>query len=975
MRQQCAAEDLTKWLETALDRLSVYRDSKVIVIGLIGKESQAVGDAKTDHINALLNRQVFLSAWARPTDAKCMIEAYFDPENECVFLHLVGVHDLNSSTTAFADTAETGYGFFATLAKLELEHSKLVLFTFLVCHAIVFVEPACRFDLSYARLLRNLNHMRQQTASDISSALSKATSVSKEWAREGRLCSPRMLFAFHRNPLRADLGAVKRKELVDKLERSMEDQIYEILRKSRIITNNCALSIGAIPPNTPFVHIFTPSEAPRDPLKELLEVLHDIGEPKGPDDDKRKKKRIDEGFSTFLLAHLEEARKSGFDDNVGKTAPVPAFELPRLKAFIRGASAVYRVIMEDKSVASELPQLLNVEMEFSEARSRKTVPAALRNYEQDLPQYYPRRHHEMKLAQALQYLTSQSCGPKLQDAIVRLTDSCEAFWKDGRQACEGLSLTGNHCSNQIHSVPGEENANADLPSFPHSSKARYLSTCNCGYKQELRNDPFELKEANFDYYERSEFHCCQSMNKYEFPTFHPESISSETAPVQRLESEHNSQSREDNQKGLFRQLDLQTQSQDEQSGVNSAGDVDMLLDRDNKLAIASDLQLEGHESLRKRHGSSSADSTKNRQATQEEDDVHEGGSGTGSVVSDLLQDEAYLESHNDSSDLDTSTTLVAPDVTLRRRLRKHSRQEDEGSDHSGGSDGEENEGAGEMLSEATPVSKPVTAYERSPWQITDEALVNIKEKYKGLYLEGMPHSQSPSGLDPLYPSWAVVCVGSSSIYTHATGLRDMPNFSHGSQYLLPWDVTLKVDVNEWDRKMDLIGQSAINQNRPRRPRKPGDNTEKVKVFVGFEYECPRGHRFMLETPDKMLKHNGAGGPKESATTLIRSDMPLWFPCSCRSNPRVNGQLMRLHIVTPKAPVAVTLNPRVQPSAQSHLYFHPGTKGLIQLTWGKYYIMRFPYSYVGPDGPIYPPQEQMTAGRLLKGVLGVIETDL
>jgi hypothetical protein len=57
----------------------------------------------------------------------------------------------------------------------------------------------------------------------------------------------------------------------------------------------------------------------------------------------------------------------------------------------------------------------------------------------------------------------------------------------------------------------------------------------------------------------------------------------------------------------------------------------------------------------------------------------------------------------------------------------------------------------------------------------------------------------------------------------------MPNFSHGSQYLLPWDVTLKVNIDDWDRKMDLIGQSAINQNRPRRPRKPGDNTEKVKV--------------------------------------------------------------------------------------------------------------------------------------------------
>lgn len=123
---------------------------------------------------------------------------------------------------------------------------------------------------------------------------------------------------------------------------------------------------------------------------------------------------------------------------------------------------------------------------------------------------------------------------------------------------------------------------------------------------------------------------------------------------------------------------------------NSAADVDMLLDRDNKLAIGLDLQLEARNSLRERRGSSSADSTKNRQgiaermdgallrgklsATQEEEELRDGGSTTGSVVSDLLQDEAYLEGHDESSDVDASTTLLAPDTRLRRRHRKHSPQ-------------------------------------------------------------------------------------------------------------------------------------------------------------------------------------------------------------------------------------------------------------------------------------------------------------
>lgn len=76
-----------------------------------------------------------------------------------------------------------------------------------------------------------------------------------------------------------------------------------------------------------------------------------------------------------------------------------------------------------------------------------------------------------------------------------------------------------------------------------------------------------LQEANYDFYEKPEFHCCRSMDKYEFPIFHPESISSEAPSVQRLESEQKSQSEDDNQKDLFRRLDLQTQSQeDEHSG-------------------------------------------------------------------------------------------------------------------------------------------------------------------------------------------------------------------------------------------------------------------------------------------------------------------------------------------------------------------------------------------------------------------------
>lgn len=56
----------------------------------------------------------------------------------------------------------------------------------------------------------------------------------------------------------------------------------------------------------------------------------------------------------------------------------------------------------------------------------------------------------------------------------------------------------------------------------------------------------------------------------------------------------------------------------------------------------------------------------------------------------------------------------------------------------------------------------------------------------------------------------------------------------------------------------------------------------VKIFVGVEYECPRGHRFMASAPDKVLKA-GSGIVKDSGNKVTSSttDMPLYFPCPCR----------------------------------------------------------------------------------------------
>ena len=42
-----------------------------------------------------------------------------------------------------------------------------------------------------------------------------------------------------------------------------------------------------------------------------------------------------------------------------------------------------------------------------------------------------------------------------------------------------------------------------------------------------------------------------------------------------------------------------------------------------------------------------------------------------------------------------------------------------------------------------------------------------------------------------------------------------------------------------------------------------------------------------------------------------------------------------------------------------------------MTSAKYYVMRYPYAYEGPNGPFYPPKEPISAGRVMKGSIAVI----
>ncbi|XP_023232265.1 protein SMG8-like [Centruroides sculpturatus] len=239
------------------------------------------------------------------------------------------------------------------------------------------------------------------------------------------------------------------------------------------------------------------------------------------------------------------------------------------------------------------------------------------------------------------------------------------------------------------------------------------------------------------------------------------------------------------------------------------------------------------------------------------------------------------------------------------------------------------------------------------------------------YLPGMINSESPSGLLPKFSSWSLVCLGPSSLYSHNIGIQDQPGFIPATNFLLPWDVTVKLEQRErWPTLWEGKRSTGL---KGKKGGKDGSQFT-VKIFIGVEYECPRGHRFMCSGPDRVLRATSSGLVKDNANKVTGNDMPLYFPCPCRSSKPQIAQLMRIHVVTPKAPVHVTLNPKVQPAALPCPIFYPGNAEPVKLSQSAYWVLRLPFVYQGEQHSYLPPKDAVSveACRLLKGTYNIAE---
>nr|CAG4641538.1 EOG090X02WG [Eurycercus lamellatus] len=734
---------------------------------------------------------------------------------------------------------------FSNLKNLATRH---LLFLFLVSHIMVVTNSSSSFDLNYIQLFKTLDSVRLKLQSSVAEILKMVPGLPKDWLTLGRLCSPRVLFLFEQRPP-SEEGNMKT------LQHLMEDQIYRLLRKCRLITNISTNSLFAIPSNQEFV-FFQPKQKDRFSfLLDLLNETFEIGS-EAPH------------FREFLDQHIDLAQTKGFSDNVGRHAAGPSiFVLPPASVWFDAAFKLFEYFSSCQAEESKgfqlLRSLLDVEGQFSEARCSKVLPLALAAYQENLPTHYSSNFHEDRKTQAKALLSSHGRGPAVQKFISRLDTECDRLWRHGRRMCEFPSIGGNPCIQPVHKTRIDENGDSKLTVLPHVSGVRYVSACSCGRRQANREDPYDVKYANHDFYRMIEDECCGRLHHIAFPVFKPSSEHFEAAKL----------------KGASKSMHF-------------AKDVEKLITAAEELSLGPD---------------------ENEFPAMSDDH--------------LSQQAAALDDHEESP-------------------------------------GENAEGVldDDAIMEMTATRDLPTASTRN---------VSTTE-----YLPFMLHVHSPPGILPRYPSWSLVCLGSSSLYSHNSGLSDQPGFLTGSAFLLPWDVAVRLQHNESTASDGRRPYTAGYSGKKRG--KQGQHEFTVKIFIGVEYECPRGHRFMSSFPGRVLKATGAGLVKDSAQHITGNDVPLYLPCPCpysRGGKALIAQLMRVHIVTPKAPVHVMLDPKVRPAPPPCPEFITGFPEPLQLTPSSYWILRFPYIYEDENQIYSPPKEGSRAaqhGYLLKGAYGVVE---
>ncbi|XP_048764668.2 nonsense-mediated mRNA decay factor SMG8-like isoform X2 [Ostrea edulis] len=981
-------------------------ENKICVISILGKSAYHINTSKASPLNHILDRDVFkcIPEAVEETVTKGDVECFFDTENQVIYLHLRSLGDVHRVATLCQRliSEKSSKDFFSIWQKEEFRIAKMLLWMFGVSHLLLLSHPGRNFDISFVRLFRTLDSIRLKLQHSVSDQL-HGLPISKDWSYNGRPCSPRVLFVFESCSLDfsvedSESGAKGRSQKgspIKKLQHAMEDQIYRILRKSRVITNISNNSLFAVPANQEFVFIHSEKSEVIDPVGYYLEqlrlnstIVKDSDSPRSRS--YQSSRKISQGngssgsrssstathfkggnsFKEFLWQHIEMALGRGFDDNVGRN-PVPSlFETVTTQTWFMVANRLYQFYFGDsidgkaQAHLNTLKSLLETDIRFSENRCNKVLPLAEAAYQESLPTHYVTNFHLSKLAQAQRVFHQFARGPACDKYLQQLEQSCEKFWRNGRQLCEEISILSNHCVNPLHKLPDdpETDENRHLPTMPHSSQLKTKAACNCGRKQTDKEDPFDHKYANFDFFDALVSTCCGELEHLELPVFKPSTSDAKASQVNRTTSI------EEKGENLIKK---ETLKHDIVTGMGS-------------FSLALSLGQSGGSEFLPHHDHHSGVSTTDHYTSHQSDhglgtDEHEegsdapveGGHSVETVEEEEEEEEDPQEEVEHSPDKEEESG-IKPEVAESQKQEdspkvevdvmpsspkqdpSSQRMEPEITINSQKSDTETSQKDETFLGK--PLLKKVVELEEAD---------TMRQHSTTEYLYGMIHSESPPHLLPKFPSWNMCCLGKSSLYNHASGL-ELPGFLHGSNFLLPWDVTVKAEKDKWPS----IGETTTSRKGRQKKNNKDVGEMNLRIFLGDEYECPRGHRFFCSGPEKVIKVSSSSTVKDNAAKLVSLDMPLYCPCpQCRSTKGYVAQLMRLYVSTPEGPLRVTVDPHIQPTSPPCPIFTMGTENPVELPAGSLWVIRLPHIYMGDHGAYNMPtdSQHMQCCRMLKGV--------
>ncbi|KAM4726448.1 nonsense-mediated mRNA decay factor SMG8 [Anableps anableps] len=586
--------DLGALLRAELQEDAAHREDGLCVVGVFGKSSTQTGPLKESLINTLADKHIFslFGGSDEGDSADSHVEAFYDQENRVLYLLLSSVCDSRqllracrslSAGISHSDAHDFWKG-------LDRQHCLHLLYMFSVCHVLLLVHPSQTFDVTYDRLFRALDALRQKVLPLIRAAI-KDCAVSKEWKLNCRPCPPRLLFVFQMNATLkvsgngSDSGGnpekPKKHSPRRRLQHALEDQIYRIFRKSRVLTNQSSNCLFTVPANQAFVYVIPAAD--KDPVGTLLGQLRSncvlseqdstpvLTGPRRYQQVRRSARQpsssrelsglsmggqlVDCSLKEFLWQHVELVlTKKGFDDSVGRNPQPSHFELPTYTKWVQLASRLYQVLITNtdeelaelatkvQSQVKVLDGFLDADTKFSENRCQKALPLAHSAYQSNLPHNYTTTVHKNQLAQALRVYSQHARGVAFQRYALQLHEDCYKFWSNGHQLCEERSLTDQHCVHKFHLLPqpGEKpDMDHNPPIMNHNSRGRSTSSCNCGRKQAPREDPFDIQAANYDFYQILEEKCCGKLERIDFPVFQPSTPDPAPASdqAQRLPSE------------------------------------------------------------------------------------------------------------------------------------------------------------------------------------------------------------------------------------------------------------------------------------------------------------------------------------------------------------------------------------------------------------------------------------------------------